>query len=364
MDKFQRMQQKCIGCIGQRGFVLLATLFALVVISIMAAYFAGRVAQIRDAAGIEMVSVEAETDFASFRAKLSYAANINVVTARGLEQGATDMLIREAHLGRPRLALDGAFHQLDTQTGVAVQDERGLLNINLSPELTLRRFMTLWDIPAAQHNVLVDTLYDYIDGDDTKRLNGAESSQYRAQNLPEPSNAAMTNVLELNRIPVWQTLLEGFDKQPGRKQQFLAEMSVGRLNGLNANTAPRRVLDAADAFESNTIDALIAARLRGEIISWPQLDVFLRRKQENDEIAIFPSRDWIVQFDRAGLPFLLKCRLRIQSYSIEQPVFTDACSRQERLSRGSSNQKSTTDVEVPSIDAKRPAFPIALVESR
>ena len=81
----------------QSGFVLLATLFALVVISIMAGYFAQRVAQIRDAAQIELDTVTAETDFASFRAQLSYAANLNVVTARGLEEGAVEIEVREAH---------------------------------------------------------------------------------------------------------------------------------------------------------------------------------------------------------------------------------------------------------------------------
>ena len=349
----------------QSGFVLLATLFALVVISIMAGYFAQRVAQIRDAAQIELDTVTAETDFASFRAQLSYAANLNVVTARGLEEGAVDIEVREGQFDRPRLPLDGTRFALDKSTMVSVQDLRGLISINFVPEPVLRRFLGVWNVPDNQHNALVDSLADYIDDDDAKRLNGAEAAQYRQLGLPPPPNSIIITIDELLQIPVWRELISEFDKTPGRRAAFLAEITASRQLGINPNAAPRRVIAAIEAFEPKSIDAFMEARRRGEIALPDNLQPFMRAKTDFDTLALFPSRDWRIEFDRPALPFLLKCRLALQSASIVQPTRTLDCSRQIRqnLSNNALVQPANGLVREPKDAASAKAFPISLVRA-
>ncbi len=341
---------------------MLATLFALVVIAIMAGYFAQRVAQIRDAAQVEVDAIAAETDFASFRAQLSYAANVNVVTARGLEQGAIDFQVREAQFDRRRLPLDGTVFALDKETTVSAQDLRGLISINYCPEPVLRRFLSVWSVPDNQHNALIDSLYDYIDDDDLKRLNGAEAAQYRQLGLPPPANTILISVNELSQIPVWRELMVEFDKKLGVKDAFLAEITASRQLGINPNSAPRRVVAAVEAFEPKSIDAFLVARQRGEIALADNLLPFLRAKTDFDTVALFPSREWRLQFDRATLPFLLKCTLHLQSASIVHPARTLDCHRQKRLT--DLPAKLPSDVAVEPAEVSRPReFPIDLVRT-
>lgn len=346
----------------QQGFVLLATLFALVVIGIMAGYFAQRVAQIRDAAQTEVDAIAAETDFASFRAQLSYAANVNVITARGLEQGAVDIDVREAQFNRRRLLLDGTAYTLDKATKVSVQDLRGLVSINFAPEPVLRRFLSIWNVPENQHNALIDSVADYIDADDFKRLNGAEAAQYRELGLPPPANSVLITVDELGQIPVWRELLAELDKKPGTKDVFLAEITAGHHLGINPNAAPRRVIAAIEAFEPKSIDAFLAARQRGEIAAPDNLLPFLRAKTDFDTVALFPSRHWRLQFDRSALPFLLKCTLWLQSASVVQPARTLDCYRQKRLADLPAKLPSEVAVE-PNEFALPREFPIDLVRT-
>jgi type II secretory pathway pseudopilin PulG len=347
---------------NQSGFVLLATLFALVAIAILAAYFAQRVAQIRDAAQIEVDAVAAETDFASFRARLAYAANLNVVTARGLEQGATDIVVREAQFNRRRLPLDGSVFSLDSNSKVSVQDLRGLISINYCPEPVLRRFLSVWNIPANQHDALIDSLYDYIDDDDLKRLHGAEQAQYRELGLPPPANTGLITIAELSQIPAWRELLTEFDKKPGAKDAFLAEMTASPQRGINPNSAPRRVIAAIEAFEPKSIDAFLSARSKGEIAQPDNLQPFLRAQTDFDTVALFPSRDWLLQFDRATLPFLLKCSLKLERSSGTQPARTVDCYRQKRSLDVPLKLPGNIVVE-PSEIGRLPEFPIDLVRA-
>ncbi len=347
---------------NQSGFVLLATLFALVAIAIMAGYFAQRVAQIRDAAQIEVDAVAAEIDFASFRAKLAYAANVNVVTARGLEQGATDIVVREAQFNRRRLPLDGSFFALDSDSKVSVQDLRGLISINYCPEPVLRRFLSVWNIPANQHDALVDSLYDYIDDDDLKRLHGAEAAQYRERGLQAPANTVLITIAELGQIPAWRDLMTELDKKPGVKEAFLAEITASFQRGINPNAAPRRVIAAIEAFEPKSIDAFLLARSRGEIAQPDNLLPFLRAQTDLDTLALFPSRDWLLQFDRATLPFLLKCNLKLERSSGTRPARTVDCYRQKRSLDSPLQLPGGIAVKPSEIDRPR-EFPIDLVRT-
>jgi type II secretory pathway component PulK len=86
---------------------------------------------------------------------------------------------------------------------VQVVSEGGKLNINwlLSGEEPrklniLRQWLERRGLDFEQREVLVDSLLDYVDGDDLKRLNGSEGDdEYH------PANRALQSVQEITRIP-------------------------------------------------------------------------------------------------------------------------------------------------------------------
>ncbi len=99
--------------------------------------------------------------------------------------------------GRPyRFELDGI------EIEVRLQDETGLVDINLADELMLARLLEFnTDLEESEREALVQAILDYRDPDDLPRLNGAERDEYEAAGLPYgPKNAPFDTVAELQQV--------------------------------------------------------------------------------------------------------------------------------------------------------------------
>ena len=129
---------------------------------------------------------------------------------------------------------------------IEVLDESGKLPINTMSEPLLNRLLEEeLDFDFGTARELSSTLLDWIDEDDQRRLNGAESEDYLNNNPPyRAANQPLQSLEELRLLKVWED--EFFDED-GRPNKLFAKLSsqVSVLNSgsVNLNAAPESVLD-------------------------------------------------------------------------------------------------------------------------
>ena len=242
------------------GFVLVATLVAIAIIGLGAAYFASQVDTLRNSARQLQSWSEAEREAFSVREMLQYAAALGFRDEGGLTFANTT------------LATDGRRYRLTDTLSVSVQDERGLLAINTLDERTLSKLLSIIGIPTENHARLIDTLLDYMDPDDLRRLNGAEARDYAAANKPAPANDFLRTRDQLADVLSWDTILERLDSgalsAPGLRARFIDLFSAAKHVGLNINSAPLHVLRTVPGIDPTKISALIDQRRATNLRRW------------------------------------------------------------------------------------------------
>ena len=228
----------------EQGFILVVTLWMLAIITIGAAYFAERVAHSINLAMQSRETTEALIDIASTRAEILFRLGTAKVNGFGL--GPTPI---EA------IALDNRPYRGIGQDTVRLQDSRGLININFIQPDMLRRLLGQMGVPAESRETLLDTLNDYTDTDDLRRLNGAEAAEYRARDLPPPPNEWLITPWQLQNIIGWRE-----QSALWREQRLPELLTTARVIGFNPNTAPREALAALPGSSLEIADRLMQTR--------------------------------------------------------------------------------------------------------
>ena len=308
------------GIRASAGFVLVATLVAIAIISLGAAYFASQVDALRNSARQMQLWAEAEREAFSIRETLQFAAATGLRDEGGL-RFANTMLATDAR----RYAIGDTFT-------ISIQDERGLLAINTLDERTLSRILTSVGIPADQQPRLVDTLLDYIDPDDLRRLNGAEVREYAAASKPPPANDFLRSRDQLADIPGWDAILDRLaiaeqQGEAGLRARFLDLFSTSRHFGLNLNSAPAAVLRTLPGLDPARVAALVDQRRASAFTSLGQVGRFSSGPIDTEYVGLFGANDWRVVIAKAELPFLLECQLTITPAEPDRPTRLRECVR-------------------------------------
>jgi hypothetical protein len=137
---------------------------------------------------------------------------------------------------------------------VTIQDERGLLSLNLPDRPVLTHLLVQQGVPEHSIDHLIDSLEDYTDTDSLRRLNGAEAPDYEALGLPPPRNDWLVSPQELRQVIGWRDYPQVID-------HLLPLLSGRRDSFYNANSAPREVLAARfPRAPSQQIDDFIVRR--------------------------------------------------------------------------------------------------------
>ena len=141
----------------------------------------------------------------------------------------------------------------DMEVYVALFNESGRININTAgPELIDGLLATVEPDDALRAR-LTDAIMDWRDGDDLRRLNGAELDDYRAAGLNYgPANAPFTSVEELQLVLEMTPVLY-------RKIRHSLTLRNPR-RGINPQFAPRQVLLALPGVSESTADQFIEDR--------------------------------------------------------------------------------------------------------
>jgi len=277
---------------AQQGFVLVLTLWILAIVTIAATYLAERVNRALDLARQSRQNTQILIDLADTRAEILFRLGTTHMSVYGLGQGPDDSIY-----------LDNRFYQGVGKDIVRLQDNRGLVNLNAVSDDRLHRLLGLLDIPAEQRGRMIDTLRDYTDDDNLKRLNGAEEPEYAALNLPPPRNDRLLTPFEPQRILGWREvrLLWDDDRLPNLT-------TTSTSVALNPNTAPWPVLATLPGVTNEIAQAMITKRqlmpfTSGDqvaaMIGIPPQELFL-------QIIVLPSDSVRVTQSAPGLPWALQ----------------------------------------------------------
>ena len=272
-----------------RGFVLVATLWVLALVAVVAVYFAERMGQARSLALAAQARTQALLDLSGARADMLYRIATTPVSLYGLGQDPATALALD----------DRPYHSLG-DTLVQVQDNRGLLNLNIVDDARLDRFLGVLGVPPERRSALVDALRDYVDEDSFKRLNGAEAAEYAATGLPPPRNAKLVAPLEARRIFGWAQTPELWQ---GDVLHRLT--TTGTSFSMNPNTAPWQVLAAMRNMTPEGVQAILAARKLAPIAS-PQQVIALTGVQVSTDpmladVIALPADSWRVTQQAPGM---------------------------------------------------------------
>ncbi|HYE36180.1 type II secretion system protein GspK [Methylocaldum sp.] len=226
--------------VGQQGVALILVLWILALMTIMAGSFA--------------LSTQRETSLvtnARERAKavaladggIHYAMfmlNLPNVTERWHGDGTPN-----------RWAFNGVPIE------IRIYDEAGKIDLNAARELTLRTILAKLIQNEDQAVKLTDAILDWRDGDDTKRLNGAESAEYRAAGLDQmPQNRNFLVLEELRGVL-------GITPSLYRKLEPLFTLYTN-VDGINPAKASKSALLALMGENSQAVDAFVTAREAGD----------------------------------------------------------------------------------------------------
>jgi general secretion pathway protein K len=280
----------------QCGFVLVVTLWMLAIITIGAASFAEQVAISINLARQSQQATDALVDFASTRAEILFRLSTARVNGFGLGATPTEAI-----------TLDNRLYRGTGQDMVRLQDSRGLININFIQPDMLRRLLGQMSIPSEIRETLLDTLNDYTDTDDLRRLNGAEAAEYLSRDLPPPPNDWLITPWQLQNIIGWreQTAL-------WRERRLPELLTTARVVGFNPNTAPREALAALPGSSPKIADRMIELRKVKLFTDVAELSKLTGQGGfDSESILFFPGNNFRLMQESDKIPWALHYQITL-----------------------------------------------------
>ncbi|WP_237332997.1 general secretion pathway protein GspK [Zobellella iuensis] len=158
---------------------------------------------------------------------------------------------------QPWLA-DGSPHLIqldDMEIRVAIFNESGRIDLNAAGPELLDGLLATIGLDDGQRARLVDAIMDWRDGDDLRRLHGAEVDDYIAAGLDYgPANASFESVEEVQRV---------LGMTPDIYRRIRHSLTIHNpRNSINPLYAPRQVLLALPGTDEAPVDQFIEDRRR------------------------------------------------------------------------------------------------------
>ena len=276
------------------GFVLVATLWALAALAVLAAYIDGVVASdVRDAIEAKR-SLQAELDRRSTEATLVYLLATGRMHHRGLileeEQRFSGSLSEEQFLpdhGDGELLVTGAVYAGIGGTRFSIQDEGGLVSVNSPRYPPFAALLAHAGVAASDVERVVARVEDYIDSDDTLSLNGAERYDYGQNGEPPPLNWIMASPRELTRVLGVDGLMSADEWE-----RLWTLLTMRPVYSYNFNTMRPEILAALLGLDERRLRGMLEEREKGPIFRLTQVAMLSGRHLDIDdmEVSILPSR--------------------------------------------------------------------------
>jgi len=235
----------------ERGFVLIAVLGLLMVMSLVAAFVAAYAEQRTRQAIVLRQSWQAKLDQQSTIATLLHLVATRPRVAQGYSLASPGEL-RLTERNELALAADSRVYKGIGKSRFAIQDEGALLSLLDPDRERWHALLKERGLAPIEADRVLDILLDYIDKDDLQRLNGANDADYLARGLLKPTHRLMIgpgeffNLLEANQWPWAPSLLP------------LLTTRSGQL--LNLNTMPLELLGSLNGIDRDTAATLVSLR--------------------------------------------------------------------------------------------------------
>ena len=178
-----------------RGFVLIATLWTLAAMAVLAGYIDGVASADIERAVVAKAALERELGRRSTESTLAYLLSTGRMNHRGLmlepEQSFSDL---EGNRGPVRsvgvIAASGETYAGPGGTRFSIQDENGLLSVNYPRSANFAAALSWAGVAAADIARIVPRAEDYVDTDNDLSLSGAEGFDYERTAAPTPAGVA------------------------------------------------------------------------------------------------------------------------------------------------------------------------------
>lgn len=252
-----RLKQRSAGRLlpksdSRQGSVLIAVLAIILLLSVIVARFVEEAIQDLEYRAI----FQGPSDVRSFAYSMLEATLATIHEVGQIDDG--QLFAPEQGWGDP-LSYTGIQIPNRWDVAISIRDESGKLPINtLSESLLNRMFEESFDLDFSTARELSSVLLDWIDPDDNRRLNGAESDDYLRRNPPyRAANRPLQSLGELRLLNVWETIFfDGSGRPNERFQQLDTMVSVLHAGPANLNSAPEPVLELLaleDGFGSDFV---------------------------------------------------------------------------------------------------------------
>lgn len=219
---------------NQRGLVLVAVLWAFILLFVVAAGFSASVRE--DGLTAHRFAQESE---GYYLAVAGFQHGLYELLQTGSQPTQSSPLLSAS-------LLDDGCHKGSLGPGqyrVCVVDEGGKINLNRVDEGSLRQTFLNLGIDEPDRSVLVDSIMDWRDADHLHRTNGAENDYYLSLSSPYTAkNGPFDTVEDLLWVRgVTPELFYGSDNEVGLGEIFTVDSSLDRLN---LRTASAEVIHA------------------------------------------------------------------------------------------------------------------------
>lgn len=286
--KFNHTLNPKILATKQRGYVLVLTIAALALLGLAGAFISQRITTALQLANAEQAFANEERISRDTLAQLMFLLATAPRTSNGIGNVTNS------------IKLDGRWYELENNMVVSLQDARGLVNFKTAPDSWKKNLLFSYGISTERITALLDTLADYEDTDNLKRLQGAEYSDYKNTNLPPPRNHQIISVHELLRIYGWQneTKLWGADG-------ILFHSTFALGTGVNPSTATWRTLVAAFGMTEQAAKSIVEERKKLDPESLTKYFSHLTQVTGSNFLnahsaVLFPSTTTLITITRKG----------------------------------------------------------------
>lgn len=270
------------------GFVLVATLWALAALAVLAAYIDGVVASDLRHAFEAKRALEAELARRSTEATLVYLLATGRMNHRALileeEQRFSNGLPDGEYLpdhGDGEILMTGAVYAGPGGVRFSVQDEGGLVSVN-APRFPL--FADLLEhagVAASDAERIVARVEDYIDSDQVLSLNGAERYDYVRNGVPPPLDWIMASPHELREV-----LGVARSITPAQWQRLRPLLTMRPVYSYNFDTMHPEVLAVALGLDESRLQGVLEERDKSPLSRLTRIAMLSGRHLDVDELEM------------------------------------------------------------------------------
>ena len=278
----------------EEGFVLVATLWILAGLAVLAAYIDRVVASDLRYAVAARESVQAEIERRSTEATLHYLLSTGPMNPRGLivesEQRFSDSPDEDEnlpHYGDGEVRVTGVVYAGVGGARFSIQDEGGLVSVNAPRSPLFASVLEHAGVSLPDVERIVARVADYIDSDDTLTLNGAEYQEYRERGEPPPLNWIMASPVELTKVLGIDTLIA-----VSQWERVLPLLTVRPAVGYNFNTMRPEILAALLDLDESGVQGVLEEREKAALSRLGQIAMLSGKHLDIDEleVRVLPSR--------------------------------------------------------------------------